>query len=44
MKTKQELGKTLVETRRKYQDIIFGNDFPMWRECLNDVIMRKCTI
>ena len=28
MKIKQELEKAIVETQRKYKDIIFGNDLP----------------
>ena len=35
MKTKQKLEKVLVETECKYRNIIFGNDTPTCKECLN---------
>ena len=37
MKTKQELEKEIVETQRKYKDIIFGNYTPICTECLNEL-------
>ena len=37
MKTKWELEKEIVETQRNYKDIIFGNDIPICKECLNEL-------
>ena len=37
MKRKQELEKTIVEPERKYKDILFGNDTPICKECLNEL-------
>ena len=40
MKTKQELERAIVETQRKYKNIIFENDTPIYTECLNELRKR----
>ena len=37
IKTERELDKAIVKTQQKYKDIIFGNDPPVCKECLNQL-------
>ena len=43
MKTKEELKEAITDTIKRYKEIIFGSDTPVYMACLNELRKQQIT-